>query len=140
MKDLANRLHTLQAISPVSVAANGATVSAIIDRAGYDSVMFSIATGVMGAAGVFAVTMDEGNAANLSDASAVAAADLGGTTYALAGFTQANANVTRKLAYTGGKRYVRLTITLSGNTGAHLIAAVAVLGDAVNSPTANPPQ
>lgn len=147
MKDMLNRVHTQVSIAPVALAANATTNGLIIDRQGYDSLAFIIATGVMGAAGVFAVSMDEGNAANLSDASAVAAVDMVGqgaggapTAVANAAFTQANTAITRKIGYTGSKRYVRVNITLSGNTGSHLVSAVALLADAVNQPTANPPQ
>src|SRR3990167_6738232 len=46
-----------------------------------------------------------------------------------ASFTEADDNETRKLGYIGVKRYIRLTVTPSGNAAAADMSAVAVLGD-----------
>ncbi len=139
MKDLMNMIDVKRAISPVSVADNTAQVSQIIDRQGYDSLTFLIALGsIADADATFAVTMDEGAVSNLSDASAVAAADIIGTT-TLAGFIFSDDDKCRKIGYKGNKRYVRLTITPSANASAALMSAVAVLGSASIKPTANPP-
>lgn len=139
MRDLFNHVHPLRCISPVSVSDNTAVVGQIIDRAGFDSLTYVILLGSLADAdATFAVTIDEGNAANLSDATAVAAADLIGTT-ALAGFAFGDDDETRKLGYKGSKRYTRLTITPSANASAALLAAVAVLGHPNVGPTANPP-
>lgn len=141
--DLHNKIHTVIAIPPTAALTNANTpyVSSIIDTRGYGSVEFVILSGTQtDANATFAVTMDEGDAANLSDASAVAAADLLGT-YALAGFQFDDDNKTRKIGYVGNKRYVRLTVTPSGNdAGNAFVAAVAVLSHANLGPTANPPQ
>jgi hypothetical protein len=139
MKDLMNLVDVKRSISPVSVADNTAQVGQIIDRQGFDSLTYLIAIGsVADADATFAVTIDEGDAANLSDASAVAAADLIGTT-ALAGFIFSDDDKVRKLGYKGNKRYTRLTITPSNNASAALLSAVAVFGGAMLKPTANPP-
>jgi hypothetical protein len=101
---------------------------------------FVIATGsIADADATFAVTVDHGDQANLSDAAAVPAGELVGTT-ALAGFNFGDDDETRKLGYVGSKRYVRLTITPTGNAAAALMSAIAVLGRPLYSPTANPPQ
>lgn len=139
MKDLMNCIDVKRVISPVSVADNTAQVGQIIDRKGFDGVTYLIATGSLADAdATFAVTIDEGDAANLSDASAVAAADLIGTT-ALASFAFSDDDKCKKLGYKGTKRYTRLTITPSANASAALISAVAVLSAAAAAPTANPP-
>ena len=52
----------------------------------------------------------------------MAAADLLGTT-AGASFTFSDDNKIAKIGYIGSKRYVRLTVTPSNNTGAVLISA-----------------
>ncbi|MGQ0740923.1 MAG: hypothetical protein ACT4OG_01320 [Alphaproteobacteria bacterium] len=138
MKDLFNNIAVKTAIAPVSVADNTAQVSSIIDRRGYESVTFAIATGdIADADATFAVLVEHGDAANLSDAAAVADADLLGSE-ALAGFTFADDNETRKIGYTGGKRYVRLTVTPSNNASAALISAVCILGHPHVTPTPNP--
>jgi hypothetical protein len=141
MRDQMNDLHILNAISPVAARTdNTAIVSSIIDRQGYDSLTFGIAVGTnTDTNATFAVTMDDGDAANLSDAAAVAAGDLVGT-YALAGYTFADDAESRKIGYRGNKRYVRLTITPSGNDSGNIfLAALAILGHPSVAPTPSPP-
>lgn len=139
MKDLMNKIHVKRAISPVSVADNTAQVSQIIDRQGYESVTFAIATGSLADAdATFTVLLEDGDDAALADAAAVADADLLGTE-ALAGFTFGDDDETRKIGYIGAKRYTRLTITPVNNAAAALVAAVAVLGHPQLVPTPNPP-
>lgn len=134
MRDLYNHLTFRRAISPVSVADNTAAVSQIIDVQGFDSLVFAIATGSLGDAdATFAVLVEHGDDSGLSDAAAVADAELNGTE-AAAGFQFDDDNETRKIGYIGNKRYVRLTITPSGNASAALIAAMAVLGNASLQP------
>lgn len=141
MRDQMNNLHVLTAIEPVAARTNNtAIVSSIIDVRGYDSLTFAIAVGTNTDADVtFAVTMDEADAANMSGSNPVAAADLVGT-YALAGYTFGDDAETRKIGYIGSKRYVRLTITPSGNDSGNIfVAAVALLGYPQQAPTPNPP-
>lgn len=141
MRDMLNQIHPLIGLAPLAaaIADNTAQVSSIIDTRGYDSLTFLIATGILADAdATFAVTMDHGEVSNLSDATAVAATDLV-TTLALAGFTFADDGETRKVAYIGTKRYVRLTITPAANTGAAPLAVIALLGNPSRQPTANPP-
>jgi hypothetical protein len=141
MRDMMNNIHPVPAIAPVVVTDNTAQVSAIIDLRDYDSCTFVIATGTLADADVtFAVTLDHGDASNLSDAAAVTAATGLVGTLALAGFTFADDGECRKVGYTGVKRYVRLTITPSGNTGNAPLTAIAVLGHPRIAATANPPQ
>lgn len=126
-----NDMDVKRAISPVSVADNTAQVSQIIDLSGYNSCEFFIATGsVADADATFTVLVEEGNAANLSDAAAVADADLLGLE-TQASFTFADDDAVRKIGYKGAKRYVRLTITPANNASAALMAAVCVLRKAV---------
>lgn len=139
MKDLFNQIHPLRVISPVSVADTTAQVGQIIDKRGFESLTYVIATGsIADADATFTVLLEEGDAANLSDAAAVADADLLGTE-ALAAFQYDDDNETRKLGYIGSKRYTRLTITPVNNASAAVVAAVAVLGNPAIAPTANPP-
>jgi hypothetical protein len=141
MRDLMNRIHPLTAIPPVAARTdNTAIVSAIIDRRSYESLTFAILIGTNTDADVtFAVTMVHGDAANLSDAAAVPADALIGT-LALAGYRFDDDTETRKIGYAGDKRYVRLTITPSGNDAGNIfLAAVAILGHPHQAPTPNPP-
>jgi hypothetical protein len=139
MRDNFNSIHPIRAISPVSVADNTAQVGEIIDRQGFDSVTYVIATGsIADADATFTVLVEHGDDSGLSDAAAVADADLLGTE-ALAGFQFDDDNETRKVGYRGDKRYTRLTITPAANASAALISAVAVLGAPNVAPAANPP-
>ena len=119
----------------VALADNTAQVGAIIDTQGYNSLSFVIITGTLADAdATFAVTMDHGNDSGLSDAAAVPADQMAGT-LANAGFTFAADSACRKIGYIGSKRYVRLTITPSGNTGAAPLSVVALQGEALEQPT-----
>lgn len=139
MRDLINNIDVKRVISPVSVADTTAQVGQIIDRRGFDSLTYLIATGsIADADATFTALLEEGDDAALADAASVADADLIGTE-ALAGFQFDDDNECRKLGYKGHKRYTRLTITPVNNASAALISAVAVLGCPANAPTANPP-
>ena len=139
MKDLFNHIHLVRALSPVSVADNTAQVSQIIDRQGYESVTYLIAMGSLADAdATFTVLLEEGDAANLSDAVAVDDRYLLGTEL-LAGFQFDDDNEVRKLGYIGNKRYTRLTITPVNNASAALLCVIAELGHPMVVPTPNPP-
>lgn len=141
MRDQLNHLHPVIAIPPTAAKTdNTAIVSSIIDVAGYAALTFAFLIGTnTDTNATFAVTMDHGDAANLSDATAVDAADIVGT-LALAGFTFADDNETRKVGYIGTKRYVRLTVTPSGNDSGNIfLSALAILGLPELAPTPNPP-
>lgn len=139
MKDLHNNIHVKRVLSPVSVADTTAQVGQIIDRQGYNSLEYLIATGsIADADATFTILLEEGDDASLTDAAAVADADLLGTE-ALAAFQYDDDNEVRKLGYKGHKRYTRLTITPVANASAAVLSAVAVLGHPASAPTANPP-
>lgn len=139
MKDMMNKIHVARAISPVSEAGTTALVSQIIDKKGYESLTYVIATGsIADADATFTVLLEESNDSGMSGATAVDDADLLGTE-ALAAFQFDDDNEVRKLGYIGSKRYTRLTITPVANASAALISAVAILGNPAIAPTANPP-
>lgn len=142
MRDLMNNVHARRVLSPVSSADDTPLVGQIIDRQGYDSLTYLIALGSIGDANVtFVVLLEESDDSGMSGANAVADADLLGTEI-LAGFQFDDDNEPRKLGYVGSKRYTRLTITPTGNSGtpsAALLGALALLGHASLKPTINPP-
>jgi len=140
MRDLINNLDFKRAISPAAATTdNTALVTQILNRLGAEAVALAIILGdIADADATFAVTMEHGDAANLSDATAVPADQMNGS-LTLAGFTFAADNGIRKVGYTGGKQYVRATITPTGNTGNVFLAAVWILGKQNLRPTANPP-
>jgi hypothetical protein len=140
MFDLMNRIDVKRAISPAAaVTDNTPFVSQIIDKSGYEALVLAINLGSLADAdATFVVLIEDGDAANLSDAAAVDDQYLTGTEL-LAGFTFAADNAIRKIGYVGPKRYVRMTITPANNTGNVFLSAIAILGGARYAPTANPP-
>lgn len=140
MRDLISRLDFKRAFSPAAATTdNTALVSSILDRRGAESVALVLNLGSLADAdATFAVTLDHGDAANLSDAVAVPSDMMNGT-LTLASFDFSADNALRKLGYVGGKRYVRATITPTNNSGNAFISGVWVLGRNNLAPTANPP-
>ena len=140
MRDLHNSIHVVRLLSPAAATTDDTPfVSQIVDRRGYESVELVLATGSLADAdATFAVLVEHGEAANLSDAAAVPDAQLLGTE-ALASFTFGDDNETRKIGYVGDKRYLRVTVTPANNTGDAYVGGVAILGHPVSAPTANPP-
>lgn len=138
MQDLMNNVHpTGPAVA--TVTDNTAVVSGIVDMQGYDSLTFLIAAGTLADAdATFAVLVEEGDDSGLSDAAAVADANLLGTE-ALAAFTFADDGEARKIGYIGNKRYVRCTVTPSANAGSAPLAVIPLQGHPNVAPTANPP-
>lgn len=140
MRDLISNIQVKRGLSPVSVSDNTAQVSQIIDVQGYDSCSFIILTGSLADADVtFTVLLEEGDASNLSDAAAVADADMvsqtsGTAPETAAAFTFAADDGVRKLGYIGKKRYVRLTITPANNASAAVLAVGVLLGHPVHRP------
>lgn len=123
----------------ITVSDNTAIVSGVVDRQGFGSLTFLIAAGTLADAdATFTTLIEEGDAANLSDAAAVADADLIGTEV-LASFTFAEDGKSRKIGYKGSKRYVRCTVTPAANAGSAPVAIIPLLGCPSISPTANPP-
>lgn len=129
-RDLHNRLSFLRGVSPITGTDDTAFVSQIIDMADLMSLTWAIALGTLAdAAFTSTVLMEEGDAANLSDAAAVADADMlpaGTGQEAAAAFIQTDDDAIKLISYVGTKRYVRLTITPASNTGSLPIAVVAV--------------
>lgn len=136
MRDLYNSVTVQRAISPVSVADNTATVSQIIDRLGYNSLLFVIALGsIADADATFTVLVEDGDNSALSDNAAVVDAELLGTEV-LASFQFDSDNGVRKIGYLGNKRYVRVTITPAANASAALFSVMAILGHPAYRPAA----
>lgn len=135
MRDLASNIAIRAVIAPAVVSDNTAAVGTVIDRRGFDSLTYVIATGTLADAdATFTALLEESDASG-AGFTAVADADMIGTE-ALASFTFADDGAVRKLGYIGHKRYTRLTITPAANSGSAPFSAVAVLGHAGARPTA----
>lgn len=117
-----------------AVTDNTPFVSEIANVAGFDSLFFAgIAGSIADADVTFTVLFEEGDVANLSDATAVADDDLIGTENG-ATLLFSDDNKTFKIGYKGTKQYCRLTITPANNSGNIFIAGMWVLGHPRNFP------
>lgn len=141
--DLHNKIHTVPLFAPIAAQTNSDTarVSSIIDTANYDSLELVLINGTnTDANATFAVLVEEGDNSALSDNTAVADADLIGLETE-AGFTFSDDIECRKIGYKGKKRYVRMTVTPTGNnSGDWFMAGIALLANGRKQPPANPPQ
>lgn len=132
-KDLHSDIKVSRAISPAAaIANNAATDSQIIDTIGYESLLFVINAGAL-TDGTLTPSLQEGDAANLSDAANVAAGDTHGSSAVI---NATDDNVVRKIGYRGNKRYVRLRLTQAGATAGGFVDAVAVQGHPQTQPVA----
>lgn len=125
MKDLYNNLKVISgtAAAPTN---DTAVVSPIVDRRDYSALMFAVVTGTLADAGAtFTALLEESDDSGMSGATAVADGDMHGTE-AGASFTEANDSAVFELGYRGNKRYVRLTVTPSGNAAAAPIGIMAL--------------
>lgn len=142
MRDLANNLDFKRGLSPVAALTNADTpfVSQILDTKGLKGAVFVILIGAnTDADATFAVLVEEGDAANLSDNVAVDDKWLNGTEL-LAGFTAADDdNEVRKIGYHGNKRYVRVTVTPSGNGAGSAFVAGVWVTEPLDKPSASVP-
>ncbi len=139
MRDSFNNIHPITCIAPVVIGDDTPSAGATIDRQGYDSLTYVIATGTLADIdATFAILLEESDDSGMSGASAVADSDLLGTE-TLAGFTFTHDDETRKLGYIGDKRYTRLTLTPTNNSGNAPVAVVAILAWPSVAATANPP-
>lgn len=135
MRDGLSRLRIRPLIEPkAAVTDNTAIVSAIIDTLGYDSVTLAFVTGTdADADATVTALLEEGDNSALSDAAAVADADMvsqtpGTAPEAAASYTFADDVESRAIGYIGTKRYIRLTLTPANNTGNVFAGGVAILG------------
>ena len=137
-RDLHNTLSYRRAVSPMrQTNADTAVVSQIIDMADLLGLEFVIMTGTLtDADATFAVLMEEGDASNLSDAAAVADVDMLPTPNnssstapeAAASFAFGDDDAIKTIGYVGIKRYVRLTVTPTGNGAGNLDMAILAVG------------
>jgi hypothetical protein len=130
-KDLHNDLEYRPLIAAVTQTNDDtAIVSAVIDRAGFESLELVVITGTVSDPDVTFVCLVEDGATDAVADGAVNDAFLLGVETGLPTLATADSK-TFKIGYIGTKRYVRLTITPTGNNAGNVpIAAIAVLGGA----------
>lgn len=142
MHDLHNNCDVVRVIPPVAAGTTGTgQTGSVIDRRGYGGVEFILDYGAITAtAATFTVTVKEGDATG--SLTSVADADLLGTE-ALAGIAAATRtdnsteNVSKRVGYRGGKRYVSVDVVNTATAGTP-IACTAVLHSPNVAPVDNP--
>lgn len=130
-QELHSNIVVRQALGPVSVAANSASVGNIIDTQGFGGLEFVFTIGAGGTdAATFTVLIEHSDAVDMSGAEAIPDEQLLGSEAATS-WTGLNRNGARSIGvrvHPGGtKRYVRPTVTSAGNSAAALFGATAIL-------------
>jgi hypothetical protein len=140
MRDEFNCLNFKRGISPAVVTnADTAFVSQILDTQGLESATFALLTGSISDANVtFTVLAEEGDDAALADNTAIADANLLGTE-ALATPLFSDDNKVFKLGFVDTKRYIRVTVTPSGNNAGDVCLAGVWVIEPLIKPAPNPP-
>jgi len=132
MRDLVSEIKVVPAIAAVTLTDNTATTAIEVDRLGFESVTFAVLLGTLADAdATFAATLTESDTSG-SGYTSVAADNIvyGSET----SWDYSADSVCKKIGYTGNKRYVKLVVTPSGNSGNAPIAGVAILGHALHNP------
>ncbi|WP_222337561.1 hypothetical protein [Rhizobium leguminosarum] len=122
--DSAQGMAVTTSVNTGAISTSTTTAGAIIDTQGYNSLTAVLNVGAR-TDGTYTLSVEHGDAANLSDTSTPDATDLVGTT---AGSAVAAAQSQKKLGYVGNKRYVRFNIVSTGVTSGATAGAVAILG------------
>ncbi len=130
MRDLYNNIEVRRGQSPIAAQTNDdPIVSEIIDMRGFKSLVWAIVLGSIVDANVtFATLIEDSDDSGMSGAAAVDDSQLD-PTEAVATPKFGSDDSVRKIGYVGEKRYVRMTITPTGNSGDLFLAIVAILGD-----------
>jgi len=131
-KDLMSNVDDRVGMNIQAISTNTTTSGAIIDTAGYESLVFVVQSGTL-TDGTYTIALQEGDNAALSDAATVASANLIGS---LPVFAATDDNVTKRIGFVTTKRYARLQIVSTGVTTGGTLGCVAVLGDPATAPVA----
>lgn len=126
MRDIASNIGIAQTLAPADYAAT--TKGTAVDLLGFDSAAVVINSGVITAAGLYDVKLQESDTTTDGDFTDVAAGDLLGTLPAAL-----EASSVYKQGYIGHKRYIRAVITKQSGTSI-VAGAVVVKGNAAQRP------
>ena len=134
MRDLHNNIKAEVALNTAAISTDTTTAGNIIDMQGFGSVEFIIQSGTL-TDGAYTPLVEDGDVANLSDAAAVADANLLGTE-AAAAFALADDDAVKKIGYIGNKRYVRLSIVSTATTTGGTLSAISIKHNSADKPVA----
>ena len=134
MKDLHNNISPAVALDTTAIGSDTTTAGNIIDLQGFNSVEFVILSGTL-TDGNYTPLIEDGDDSGLSDAAAVADAELLGTEAAAAFAAASDDDAVKRIGYIGNKRYVRLSIVSASTSSGGTLSAIAVRGHAADGPT-----
>lgn len=141
MRDLHNNVDIIATIEPVAVGATNATLSGnVIDTRGYDAVEISLSYGAITAtnATITPVILHgdvTGTMTSCADTDLLGTEAAAGIAAAATRVDGVSENVTKRIGYIGGKRYVQASMT-NTVTAATPVAANIILHRAHNAPVA----
>lgn len=132
MRDLMSEIKVVPAIAAATVTNNTPPTEIEVDRLGYESLTFAVLLGTLADTdATFVATLTDSN----TSGSGYAAVDSDYVVYGSETTWDYSADgVCKKIGYIGKKRYVKLTITPTNNSGNAPIAAIAILGHANQNP------
>ena len=142
MRDIHNNIRTKTVISPLAIGANATKTGLIVDRQGSLSTEIIASYGAVTTTGtVCTLVVKECDVTGTM--TSVADTDLLGTealASLLAGarVTLVGKEVTKRIGYTGNKRYISADIVQTGVTSVGVVGVLAVLGQPSVAPTTNP--
>lgn len=137
MRDLYNNIEVRRGLSPqIQTNSSSAFVSEIIDMQGWKSLVWCVLLGALTDADMTTVfLMEDSDAADLSGSAVVVDLQMDPTEI-IAAFDFGDDDTVRKIGYVGEKRYVRLTITPTGNNAGDInIGVMALMGNPDQLPT-----
>lgn len=135
MFDILTKTGAEVAMTTRTINSNTTTNGAIIDLKNADGQMFAITTGTI-TDGSYAINVQQGDAADLSDATnAVPAVNgLGDLLGDLTPFGPTDDNIVRRVGYIGAKRYIRLQLVSTGVTTGGQFTADSITGKRLHQP------
>lgn len=131
-QELHNDLYPSIGLNVQAISADGTTTGVIVDTQGFGAVQFYIVAGTL-SDGTYTPLVQEGDEADMADATAVADADLTDTE---ADAAVSVSNTVKRIGYIGNKRYVRCQIVASSVSSGGTVGVLAVRGFASVAPVA----
>ncbi len=141
MHDLHNNCDVIRTISPIAIGANATKTGKVVDTQGYGGVEFVVSYGAVTTTGTI-VTLVIKEGAVTGTMTSVADGDLlgtesdGGLAAATPRASGTTKNITKRVGYKGGKRYVSVDSISTGVTSVGAIGINVVLHSPSVAPVA----
>ena len=143
MKDLHNNVRTKNVVTAAAIGANATKSGIVIDRQGYYGVEFVATYGSVTTTGtIVTLVVKEGDVTgtmtSVADAYLLGTETLASLLAATPRTAGTTKEVTKRVGYSGVKRYVTVDAVQTGVTSVGVVAVAAVLHTPNNAPVANP--